>query len=129
MTLQRRLWQLSGLIVGSYHQSWSIGAWFVIPFAIVGYVLGTWLNYDFPRAAFIAAVVAIPVVFLKARAVETSIDTRRTLAWSTSSDLFIIDINEIGYLPADSYGLEPLESEFIDDWRYLPSPFREIETS
>ena len=90
MTLKQSLLRSSEAITtDDYYKSWILGIWFVVPFALTGFIFETFLESNLHLAALCAFFVAVPTVLLKAinalarirpEAVSALIDTLRDLS-------------------------------------------------
>jgi len=66
VTLREGMYQFGEAIAGDYAKSWSIGAWFVASFALVGCAAQAWLSLTSEQALVIALAAATPVAFGRA---------------------------------------------------------------
>ena len=66
MTLKQSLLRSSEAITTDYYKSWILGIWFVVPFALTGFIFDTFFESNLHLAALCAFFVAVPTVLLKA---------------------------------------------------------------
>jgi len=65
MSVRRDISGLADTLANNYAKSWSIGVWFVFPFAIMGYIAQAWWGFNFRDASLIALLVALVAVGAK----------------------------------------------------------------
>ena len=64
MTLKQSLLRSSEAITTDYYKSWILGIWFVVPFALTGFIFDTFFESNLHLAALCAFFVAVPTVLL-----------------------------------------------------------------
>jgi len=75
MTFIANVERIGRLITDDYARSWSLGAWFVFPFAVVGYTGQSLFGVNFYTALSIAFVLATPIAVLRATVLVKRPDT------------------------------------------------------